>query len=252
MYNTQVYLYDQEQTIILNDYANSELISVRWTPVYAKDLKLHKGTDNVITFRFINQDQKPVNLTDTTVTFRLIAQDGEQVLLSENLETISAVKGTAKVTISEGELDTVDIQKASYSLERKLSSRATYDPAFMDDNATARGSIEILDSVMSKHTASQAITIPAHGDDTTYYSSQWQGQSNESVQTLQYKPSAFTGSIQVQGAVDSTENLWYDIGSITNITSSSATGYINIDGFHPYLRVEIIETSGSISSLAVR
>ena len=86
MYNTQVYLYDQEQTIILNDYANSELISVRWTPVYAKDLKLHKGTDNVITFRFINQDQKPVNLTNTTITFRLIAQSGKEVLHSENLE----------------------------------------------------------------------------------------------------------------------------------------------------------------------
>lgn len=251
MYNTQVYLYDQEQTIILNDYANSELISVRWTPVYAKDLKLHKGTDNVITFRFINQDQKPVNLTNTTITFRLIAQNGEEVLHSENLEIISAVKGTAKVTIAEGELDTVSVQKASYSLERKLSTRSTYDPAFMDDNATARGSIEIIDSVMSTHTSSLAITIPAHGDKTTYYSSQWEG-NDINLQTLQYKPSAFTGSIQVQGAVDSTEGLWYDIGSIRNITSSSDTGYINIDGFHPYLRVEIIETSGSIGSLAVR
>ena len=251
MYNTQVYLYDQEQTIILNDYANSELISVRWTPVYAKDLKLHKGTDNVLTFRFQNQDQKPVNLTNTTVTFRLIAQDGTEVLLSENLETISAVKGTAKVTISESELDAVSIQKATYSLERKLTTRSTYDPAFMDDNATARGSVEIMDSVMATHTASQTITIPAHGDDTTYYSSQWSG-NDVNLHTLQYKPSAFTGSIQVQGAVDSTEGLWYDIGSKTNITASSITGYINIDGFHPYLRVEIIETSGSISSLAVR
>ena len=48
MYNTQVYLYQQTQLVLLNDYTNSELTSVRWAPVYAKDLKLHKLCDIIL------------------------------------------------------------------------------------------------------------------------------------------------------------------------------------------------------------
>ena len=250
MYNTQVYLYNQDQLVILNDYTNNDITSVRWAPVYAKDLKLHKGTDNVLTFRFVNQDQKPVSLTDTTVTFRLINREGEALILSKDLEMIDAVKGKAKVTVTEAELDDVSAQKAHYSLERKQSSSSVYNPGFVDDNAGARGVVEILDSVMPLHTASRAVTIPDHGNATTYNSSTWTG-NDQGLQTLQYTPSAFTGNVQVEGAVDDSGE-WYDVGSTVTLSASSTTGYININGFHPYLRLNIEETSGSISDIKIR
>ena len=250
MYNTQVYLYNQDQLVILNDYSNTNIISMRWAPVYAKDLKLHKGTDNVLTFRFVNQDQKPVSLTDTTVTFRLINREGEALILSKDLEMIDAVKGKAKVTVTEAELDDVSAQKAHYSLERKQSSSSVYNPGFVDDNAGARGVVEILDSVMPLHTASRAVTIPDHGNATTYNSSTWTG-NDQGLQTLQYTPSSFTGNIQVEGAVDDS-GQWYDVGSTVTLSASSTTGYININGFHPYLRLNIEETSGSISDIKIR
>jgi len=250
MYNTQVYLYNQDQLVILNDYTNNDITSVRWAPVYAKDLKLHKGTDNVLTFRFVNQDQKPVSLTDTTVTFRLIHNNGEELILSKDLEAIDAVKGRAKVTITEAELDLVSAQTGYYTLERKVSSSSLYNPGFVDDNAGARGVIEILDSVMPKHTASRSVTIPDHGSDTTYNSSTWTG-NDQGLQTLQYTPSAFTGNVQVEGAVDDSGE-WYDVGSTVTLSASSTTGYININGFHPYLRLNIEETSGSISDIKIR
>ena len=250
MYNTQVYLYQQNQLVILNDYTNSEITQVRWAPVYAKDLKLHKGTDTVLTFRFQNQDQKAVNLTDTTVTFRLIDREGEELILAKDLEMLDAVKGKAKVTITEAELDTVSTQNAQYSLERKVASSSTYDPTYVDDDANARGNCQILDSVLPKHTASRTVTIPDHGDDTTYNSSTWNG-NDQGLITLQYTPTAFTGNLQVEGAVDDS-GQWYDIGTVTTLSSSSTTGYININGFHPYLRLNITETSGSVASIKIR
>lgn len=250
MYNTQVYLYQQDQLVILNDYTNSEITSVRWAPVYAKDLKLHKGTDTVLTFRLQNQDQKPVNLTDTTVTFRLMDHTGDELILAKDLTMIDAVKGKAKVTITEAELDQVSTQKAYYSLERKVSSSSNYDPVYVDDNAGARGVVEILDSVMPTHTASRSITIPDHGNASTYYSSTWTG-NDQGLQTLQYTPSSFTGNLQVEGAVDDS-GQWYDVGSTVSISSSSTTGYINIQGFHPYLRLNIEETSGNITDVKIR
>jgi len=250
MYNTQVYLYQQNQLVILNDYTNSEITQVRWAPVYAKELKLHKGTDTVLTFRFQNQDQKAVNLTDTTVTFRLIDREGEELILAKDLEMLDAVKGKAKVTITEAELDTVSTQTAHYSLERKVVSSSNYDPTYVDDNANARGICQILDSVLPKHTESRAVTIPDHGDDTTYNSSTWNG-NDQGLITLQYTPTAFTGSLQVEGAVDDS-GQWYDVESAVSLSSSSDTGYININGFHPYLRLNITETSGSVASIKIR
>ena len=250
MYNTQVYLYQQNQLVILNDYTNSEITQVRWAPVYAKDLKIHKGTDTVLTFRFQNQDQKAVNLTDTTVTFRLIDREGDELILSKDLEMLDAVKGKAKVTITEAELDTVSTQNAHYTLERKVATSSTYDPTFVDDDANARGHCQILDSVLPKHTQSRAVTIPDHGDDTSYNSSMWNG-NDQGLITLQYTPTAFTGNLQVEGAVDDS-GQWYDIGALTTLSSSSTTGYININGFHPYLRLNITETSGSVASIKIR
>ena len=250
MYNTQVYLYNQDQLVILNDYSNSKITSVRWAPVYAKDLKLHKGTDNVLTFRFVNQDQKPVSLTDTTVTFRLINREGEELILTKDLEMLDAVKGKAKVTITEAELDQVVAQKAHYSLERKQTSSAVYNPGFMDDDAGARGVVEILDSVMPLHTSSNTVTIPDHGNVATYNSSTWLG-NDRGLQTLQYTPSSFTGNLQVEGAVDDS-GQWYDVESTVTLSATSTTGYININGFHPYLRLNIEETSGNITDVKIR
>jgi len=250
MYNTQVYLYNQDQLVILNDYSNTNITSVRWAPVYAKDLKLHKGTDNVLTFRFVNQDQKPVSLTDTTVTFRLIHSNGDELILSKDLEAIDLVKGRAKVTITEAELDIVSAQTGYYTLERKQSSSAIYNPGFVDDNAGARGVVEILDSVMPAHTASRSITIPNHGNVSTFNSSTWTS-NDQGLQTLQYTPSTFTGNIKVEGTVD-TSGPWYDIGSAVALSASSTTGYININGFHPYLRLTIEKTSGSITDVKIR
>ena len=72
MYSSQIYLYDQKYTVVLRDTSNATIHGVRYRTVYAKKLKLHKGTDNVLLFEFVNQDQKPVNITGLTLTFNLI------------------------------------------------------------------------------------------------------------------------------------------------------------------------------------
>ena len=388
MYNTQVYLYQQNQLVLLNDYTNSELTSVRWAPVYAKDLKLHKGTDNVLTFRFQNQDQKPVSLVDTTVTFRLINREGVELIMAKDLEMIDAVKGKAKVYITEAELDQVVPQRASYSLERKQSSSLRYDPVFVGDNAGGRGVVEIEDSIMPRHVESRDVSIPTYWDGTpssggnneggnnaiqqpspggdalpgagqggggsstpivnpdpnagsnsgpsggagngvapmtsegedagegvdtdggvanpivdpdpnsgavnpdggvanpiidldgsgsnpdggvgnpiadpdtddpsasddsteiTHYSSIFCG-DDQGLITLQYSYEGYDGTIQIEGAVDSS-NFWYDIGNVVTNSTTNGIGYINIEGYHPFIRVKMTHTTGDLVSIKIR
>ena len=71
--------------------------------MYAKNLKLNLGVDNVILFQFMNQDQKPVNISGATFTFRIISQDGQDLLYATELVSLSNTLGRAKVTIPAGE-----------------------------------------------------------------------------------------------------------------------------------------------------
>lgn len=249
MFTSQIYLYQQNLIVLLNTVSSS-LTSVRWSPVYAKKLKLHKGTDNVLTFSFVNQDQKPVSIGTATFTFRLIDSQGENVLLTKTGITLDATRGKLKVIISESELDSITAQNASYSIERSVTSSDLNDAAFVDDNAGGRGVVEILESVMPKHVSSQIVTIPAYGSDTVYNSSEWQS-DGVNLQTVQYIPSVFTGTVKIQGSVDD-GGLWYDISSAVSLTAESQTKYINIIGYHPYLRFNISKTSGNITSITVR
>ena len=86
MYSTTAYLYQQIQSILMIDISGvGSTFDRRWQPVYAKNLKLNLGVDNVILFQFQNQDQKPVNITGATFTFRIISQDGQNLLYAQEL-----------------------------------------------------------------------------------------------------------------------------------------------------------------------
>ena len=56
--------------------------------MYAKNLTLNKGVDNVLQFQFLNQEQKAVNLTGKEVTFRLISYNGQEVLLQKTVNIL--------------------------------------------------------------------------------------------------------------------------------------------------------------------
>ena len=249
MFSTQIYLYDQTQTVLLND-TSSDTATVRWQPVYSKNLKISKGTDNVLNFTFINQDQKKVDISSATFTWRCIDREGENVLLEKTMVATDATNGKAKVTITEQDLNTIAVQRASYSIEKLTTGSSEYTLAFVDDNNSGRGVIEIQDSLMPKYTESESITIPTGvANSLIFSSSTWEPDGD--LQTLQYVPDAFTGTLTVQGAVDST-GQWYDAATAVTLTASSTTGSINISGCHPKLKVYIEKTSGSITSLTVR
>ena len=88
MYSTTVYLYQQIQKVLLVDTSGA-YFTARYNPVYAKQLTINKGVDNVLLFEFINQEQKPVNVTGSTFIFRLLSQDGSQILVSKEMVALT-------------------------------------------------------------------------------------------------------------------------------------------------------------------
>ena len=82
MYSTTIYLVQQIIRVLLIDTSGG-YFTARYDPVYAKQLTVNKGVDNVLLFEFINQDEKPVNITGSTFRFRMLNQTGDELLLEK-------------------------------------------------------------------------------------------------------------------------------------------------------------------------
>ena len=244
MYSTLAYLYQQTHMVILLD-ASGAYNSIRYKPVYSKDLKASRGVDNVILIRFMNQEQKPVDITGLTFTFRVMSRDGTQLLLSKELETVTASQGHTRLTLVESELDEIHAQKANYSIT--VDRNSLTEPVFVDDQAGSRGVIEILDSTHPEFNASTSVTA-TFGTGNPTHSSRWQPENY--LTTVQYTNTDFEGTVTVQGST--TGDDWYDVASATYSTEDSDTHYINAEGLFPYMRLSVDTTAGTVGGILVR
>ena len=265
MYSTTVYLYQQIVQVLLIDTSGG-YFTARYDPVYAKQLTVNKGVDNVLLFEFINQDQKPVNVTGSTFVFRMISQNGNELLLSKEMEILSASTGRVKVVLT-GE-DTIDLiaQPASYSIQR--TSGNYVQAVYTDANSQARADCNIVDSILPQFQDSANLTIPTiygpmswpqnppsgwpdwalnpqpinYTQTTEFYSSQIPT-VGASLTTVKMDLTHFTGTIKAQGAQDY-EAPWYDVTTSTSYLNATETIYLNIVGFHPLIRVAFNQSQG--------
>ncbi len=263
MYATTAYLYQQIQSVLLVDITGvGAVFDRRWKPVYAKSLKLNLGVDNVILFQFQNQDQKPVNISGATFTFRIISQNGENLLYARELVSLNNALGRAKVTIPAADTLAFQAQPASWSLE--ISSGVLDQAVYTDDYAGARGDIDIVDSVFPAFVASANLTIPDQAPDSSIYYTSVLYTDGRRLTTFQLDPVQFTGSLRVEGATnDGDVNAeWYDIpfydlktGATVdslNFADSTERLGINVEGFHPYIRLSLDITDGNVDLITYR
>lgn len=247
MYSTLAYLYQQTHMVILLD-ASGTYNSIRYRPVYSKNLVASRGVDNVILIRFMNQEQKPVDITGLTFTFRVISQDGTQLLLSKELETVTASSGHTKLTLVESELDEIVAQRANYSIT--VDRNNLTESVYVDDNAGARGVLEIQDAAMPQFEASQTVTMAANpGTSTSVYSSEWE--PGNYLQTVQYNLDAFEGVITVETSVNGSAP-WYEVDSVEYTSATTASKYLNLSGWYNTVRLRVEYTAGEIDTIYVR
>ena len=241
MYSTTVYLYQQKQQVLLPDTSGA-YFQRRWQPVYAKKLKVNRGVDNVILFEFINQDQKPVNISGSTITFRMMSTNGDELLIAEDLVHLSSTYGRAKVTLTSEKLDLIEEQTATWSLER--ASGNLYEAVFTDAYSAGRGQVDIVDSVYPDFVESKIMMMPAPID----HPAQSNGNrvhtsaiytSDNTLTTLQLDFDNFSGNVKVQASENQIGPDWYDVGSQIQYTNQNSRTYINVDGRHNWLRLEL-------------
>jgi hypothetical protein len=268
MYSTQVYLYQQLTRVLLMDTSDGETFIYRYDPVYAKQLTINKGVDNVLLFEFINQEEKPVNITGSSFFFRVISTAGDELLLEKPMVILNAATGRAKVQFSGSELLEVLAQPANYSIQRTQPGGGYSDAVFVNAQAGARAPVNIVDSVLPQHVPSAPLTIPTNKlsaqvsyDGATWGQAPtnafWSGNPNggnywnsflnteffssfiepaNAVTTVQMTLDGYTGTIKAQAA-ENYQSIWYNVTESTTYYNETRTIYMNIMGWHPILRL---------------
>jgi hypothetical protein len=255
-YSTSVFVYTQRQIVVLL-FGNS----VReYMPVYSKPLTLHKGVDNMIQFQFLNQEQKPVNITDKEISCRIISYDGTTVLLRKALTLQLPVTGIASLILNAADIENIDAQQGYYSLEIPVGE---FDfPVFVDQNAGARGDMNIVNSILPSFVPSETISIPtgqsfpntnplanANSVAVIYHTSVI-NTNNNPILSIQARYADFYGDVLVEGSVI-VDGDWYPILNSTYSNVTDTLGYTVI-GFHPYIRLQFTSNVGVVTNILAR
>jgi hypothetical protein len=250
MYSTLAYLYDQYHMVLLSD-SSGAYFTTRYWPVFSKNLKASKNVDNIILIRFLNQEQKPADLTDKIFTFHIIDRAGEELLYSVDLDIIDAIKGHARVLLTSNALDSINPQLANYSITMEEVGGELVEPVYLDDNAGARGVIEISDAALPRFEPSTQVTVPlSEIPNETTYSSEWAPEHY--LQTVQYYLDDFEGTITVESSLNG-DAPWYKLNTITYDEGPiSGAQYINVEGFYGKMRLSVTNSGGNIDRILVR
>ena len=256
MYSTQVFLYTQRQIVVLLS-GNSERSFV---PQYSKPLTLHRGVDNQLQFQFLDQQQKPVDITDKEIICRILNAKGDEIMLSKILTLQLPVTGIASLIVNAADIEHIDPQKCSYSLEIPVGTFAF--PVFVDQSAGGRGVMNVVNSVLPSFVPSNAVSIPTsqifpnisnianvNSPAITYCSSVIPTNSSPLL-TIQTTYSGYYGNITIQGSTIP-DGDWYQIEQHTYANTNSTLGY-TITGYHPYIRIEYISNCGSVTNILTR
>jgi hypothetical protein len=226
-------------------------------PVYAKPLTLHKGVDNQLQFQFLNQEQKPVDITGKSITCRILNYEGNQILLQKALTLQLPATGICALILNAADLENIEAQKCYYTLEIPVND---FDfPVFVDQNAGARGVLNIVNSVLPNFVPSYEITIPTgqafpnttnNSNTLTYFSSVLSTNDNP-ILTIQTEYIEYYGNTVIQGSSLGDAD-WYDIVTTDEVANNTQTvGYV-IQGFHPYIRMAFTSNSGAVANILTR
>lgn len=256
MYTTSVFYYIQRQIVVLLSGYSAR----KYMPQYAKPLTLNKGVDNQIQFQFLNQEQKPVDITGKTITCRILNYEGNQILIQKALTLQLPATGICSLILNAADIENITPQKAYYTLEIPVGE---FDfPVFVDQNAGARGDMNIVDSILPSFVPSQPVSIPtgqpfpnlsqisnANSDAQTYFSSVIDTQDNPII-TLQAQYIDYVGDVIIEGSTI-VNGDWYPI-SVHSYDSISETHGYTIRGFHPYIRMQFISNTGEVTNILAR
>jgi hypothetical protein len=262
---TPRYLVNNRVTIITNDAG----FVTEYRPVYQRQLHVYRGIDNVLQFRLLNADQKPINVASYTPKF--VAYDETNTLVIEHdglvnqLDDSSASRGLFTITITENDLLNIQQQYLKYNIYLVDSSN-TKTLTYVDSHFDNNGTIFVDSTAFPGAKESYSLTtfteeLGVAGDDSDNY---WISESisaepaingNEALHTAAVYSDSYVGDIVVQATLENqvTDNTnWADVATVS-LSNETEPKPVNFNGVFNHLRFKATASpTDTISKILLR
>ena len=262
------YLYNNRVTVITNDVG----FITEYKPVYRNQVRITKGIDNVLQFKFLNADQKPVDIFGKQIIF--VAYDEKSIKVLEETATVlddgitTSTKGLTSVTIGKTSLENLPQQYLSYAVyidDGSAGQTLTYANSHFDAGGTIyldasvfpepRGDVELRFTAV----ASVLIADDDRSDSVNYWatdpvSATPSGETYSYDNAIIVTPVIDSANLVIQYSQDKQITYgtnWIDI-TPTNITSDSTESTFEFSGTYEYIRVYITQDPETITTILLR
>jgi len=230
----------------------------RNSKVYDRRLTLHRGVDNPVTFTFKNEDQKAQDITSKTYELNVIDTESKKSVITKTLTILDdgstvSTKGDASCTITEGDLLPLDAKFYNFAVKEVLSTGAR-TVTYADTGYAAAGTIELLDGAYPEFISSTEITQFTQAS-SVFTSGAQDGRpginNNSALHSIAIYPQSFSGTLTVQGTLESNPSTDADYFTITTSSFSSASdvSYINFNGVFQNVRFRYTRNSGNTGKI---
>ena len=226
----------------------------RNSKVYDRRLTLHRGVSNPINFTFKNEDQKAQDITSKTYEFNIIDTESKKSVITKTLTILDdgstvSTKGDASCTVTEGDLLDLDAKFYNFAV-REVKSDGSREVTYADTGYAAAGTIELLDDGYPQFVPSTSVSTFTLSSDT-FTSSAIDGKpginNNQALHTIAIYPTSFSGTLTVQGTMESdpsTDDDYFTITS-TSLDDASSVSTLNFNGVFQNVRFKAVRTTGT-------
>ena len=254
------YLVNNRTTIIANEAG----FITEYKPVYSRQIQVYKGIDNVLQFRILNADQKPLDVTSYTPKF--VAFDENNTMVVEHdgelnsLDDSSATRGLFTVTITENDLLNVKGQYLKYNIYL-VDSNNTKVLTYANSYFGGCGTIYVDPCQMPGPTDSYSVETFT---EYNYAADTWISETitaqpaingNEALHTAAIYTSGFAGDIVVQATLENQVDegtKWADVTTVSLSGSETEPTPVNFNGVFSFLRFKTTVDPTPISKILVR
>jgi len=261
---TPRYLVNNRVTILANDAG----FVTEYRPVYQRQLKVYRGIDNVLQFRLLNADQKPINVANYTPKFVAYDESNTLVIAHDGtvnqLDDSSASRGMFTVTVTENDLLNVKQQYLSYNIylvDSNSDKVLTYVDSHFDNN----GTIYVDSYAFPGPKESYSVTTFTEDtglsgvDDSVWYSESITAEAaingNEALHTAAIYSTDYTGNVTIQATLENqigNNTNWADITTVS-LAAEAEPVPVNFNGVFSYLRFKTsANPANKISKILVR
>jgi hypothetical protein len=251
---TPRYLVKNRTTIITNDAG----FITEYRPVYQRQLNVYRGISNVLEFRVLNADQKPVDLTGQVPKFQAYSEDKKLVITHDGV--LTNINGLFKVTITENDLLNIKEQFLSYNvyLQSDTEQTLTYANSHFGNSSTMLINGDAFPGPLeSKVITTFTETQVGSGSYVSEWISAEPGiNGNEALHTAVIYSTGYAGNVTVEVSLDEqiiNQSVWSVIKTVTLTGAETEPTPVNFNGVYSFLRFKATaDPANKISKILVR